>query len=81
MEATIILKYDNAKTASAIAQAVTPDNATAPPGLKVETFIDRCNVITTIKFDGKIGTFLSTIDDLLEGISTAEKTLRLTRLK
>ena len=81
MEATIVLKYSNTKTAAAIAKAVTPDNATTPPGLQVETSVSRCHVVTSIKLDGKIATFLSTIDDLLESISTAEKTLKLARRK
>ncbi len=81
MEATIVLKYSNTKTAVTIAKAVTPDNATATPGLKVETSVSRCQVITSIKLDGKIATFLSTIDDLLESVSTAEKTLKLARRK
>jgi hypothetical protein len=81
LEATLTLKYADAKTARAIAQAVAPDNAAAPPHLKVETTTINCNVITTIKLDGKITTLLSTIDDLLENVATAEKTLQLTRRK
>lgn len=81
MEATITLKYADAKTACAIARAVAPDNAITPPHLKVETSTNNCDVVTTIKLDGKIATLISTIDDLLESISTAEKTLQVTQRK
>lgn len=81
MEATIKLEYDDAKTAQSIAKAVSPDNLKAPPGLEVLTETNGNQVLTKISLDGKLATFIATIDDLLESISTAEKTLRIVRRK
>lgn len=81
MEATITLEYSDAKTAEAIANAVSPDNFKAPAGLLVKTFRNGNNVITEIKAEEKIATFIATIDDLLFSVSTAEKTLRIAKEK
>ena len=75
MQATIQLEYKDAKTAQAIAEAVSPDNFKTPAGLKVKTTRQSSVVITNIECDGKIATFTATIDDLLFCASTAEKTL------
>ena len=75
MQATITLEYDGAKTAKAIAKAVSPDNSEVPKGLKVTTEQKGAIVITDITLDGKLSTFLATIDDLLESASTAEKAI------
>ena len=75
LEATITLKYKNPQTAKAIADAVSPDNFKTPPGTSVKTEQKANQVITQIKTQEKITTFLATIDDLLFCASTAEKTL------
>jgi tRNA threonylcarbamoyladenosine modification (KEOPS) complex Pcc1 subunit len=76
LEATIILEYDHPKTAEAIVNAVSPDNFKAPIGLAIKTERTVNRVITKIKTDGKLSTFIATIDDLLFCVSTAEKMLR-----
>lgn len=76
MEAKIIMIYDDEKEAEAVSQAVSPDNVKAPKELFIETGAENNRVITSIKYDGKrVETFLSTIDDLLSCVSTAEKTI------
>jgi len=75
LQATITLEYPDAKTAEAVAKAVSPDNLKAPNGLKINTTTDNCKVITTIFCEGPLATFTATIDDLLFSTSTAEKTL------
>ena len=77
MEATITLEYANAKTADAIANAVSPDNFKTPTGLTIKTERRNSNVLTEITAEGKLSTFIATIDDLLFCVSTAEKTLRM----
>ena len=77
LEATITLEYKDAKTAEAIAQAVSPDNFKTPIGLQVKTERENNKVITQIRCDGKLATFTATIDDLLFSASTAEKTLKI----
>jgi len=75
MEAEILLKYANRREAEAVARAVSPDNVKVPCGLSVETKASGSKVFTTISYSGeRVGTFISTIDDLLSCISVAERT-------
>jgi len=76
LKATIALEYENEKTAEAIAKAVSPDNFKTPAGLTVKTERAGNRVVTEIAAEGKMATFIATIDDLLFCVSTAEKTLR-----
>ena len=76
MEATITLEYGDQKTAKAIANAVSPDNFKTPTGLTIKTARKNNHVLTEVKTEGKLATFIATIDDLLFCVSTAEKTLR-----
>jgi hypothetical protein len=76
LEATITLEYGDAKTADAIANAVSPDNFKTPTGLFIKTVREGSHVLTEVKAEGKLSTFIATIDDLLFCVSTAEKTLR-----
>jgi hypothetical protein len=75
LEATITLEYADAKTADAIANAVSPDNFKTPAGLFIKTARKGSRVLTEVKIEGKLATFIATIDDLLFCVSTAEKTL------
>lgn len=77
LEAEIFLKYDDERLAEAIAKAVSPDNFKAPTGLSIKTTRTGKEILTKIKYDGKITTFIATIDDLLFSVSTAEKVLKL----
>ncbi len=79
MEATIILEYGNAQTAKAVADAVSPDNLKTPADLTVKTVRKQNVVLTEIRAEGKMATFIATVDDLLCSISTAERTLRTIR--
>ncbi|TRO44242.1 KEOPS complex subunit [Candidatus Bathyarchaeota archaeon] len=76
MEATITLEYEDMRTADAVAAAVSPDNYKTPVRLAVRTMRTNNTVVTKIKTDGKMTTFIATIDDLLSSVSTAEKTLK-----
>ena len=76
LEATITLEYEDVRTAEAVAAAVSPDNYKTPVGLAVRTMWTDNTVVTKIKTDGKMATFIATIDDLLSSVSTAEKTLK-----
>ena len=75
METTITLKYGDEKTAEAIASAVSPDNFKTPTGLTIETLRNKNKVVTEIKAQKKLATFIATIDDLLFSVSTAEKAI------
>jgi hypothetical protein len=76
LQATITLEYADAKTADAIANAASPDNFKTPRGLTIKTTRKNSQVVTEITAEGKLSTFIATIDDLLFCASTAEKTLR-----
>ena len=76
MEAKITLTYRSESEAETVANAVSPDNMKVPEGLSIETAAFGRKVITSIKYTGgRLGTLVSTIDDLLSCISVAEKTL------
>ena len=76
MEAAVTLEYQDAKTAKAVAEAVSPDNFKTPVGLQVKTVRENYTVISEIKCDGKLATFTATIDDLLFSATTAEKAIQ-----
>lgn len=76
LETEIILEYDDTKTAKAIAKALSPDNLKTPNGLSVETISKKKRVLTRITCEGRLATFIATIDDLLFCASTAERILR-----
>lgn len=76
MEATITLEYDDRKVAEAVADSVSPDNYKTPENLAIKTARKDNIVITEIKSEEKIMTFIATIDDLLFSVSLAEKTLK-----
>ena len=77
LEATVTLEYDDERTAEAVAKAVGPDNLKTPVGLSVKTVREGRCVVTEIKAEGKMPTFIATIDDLLSCASTAEKAVRI----
>jgi hypothetical protein len=76
LEATITLEYNDAKTAEAVADAVSPDNFKTPVGLTVKTIQRKNVVVTEVVAGGKMATFIATIDDLLSSVTVAEKTVR-----
>lgn len=76
MEAKVVLSYDDARVAAAVAKAVSPDNFKVPEGLAVETSFSGKMVTTRIVCREKLATFVATIDDLLSSVSTAEKTVK-----
>lgn len=75
LETTIRLEYDHASTAAAIARAVSPENLKSPPGLSVKTTQEGCFVVTVVKGEVEVLTFIATVDDLLSSVCIAEKAL------
>jgi len=78
IEAKVVLKYENEEKAEAVASAVSPDNVKYQE-LSIRTFNDGCQVATLISCKGKIGTFITTVDDLLRCLIVAEKTINLVK--
>ena len=81
LQATIVIEYPSSRTAKAIANAVSPDNFSTPDALTVKTDQTKNQVSIEINTENKITTLISTIDDLLECISAAEKTLKVLKTK
>ena len=79
LEATITLEYDDEAVAEAVAAAVSPDNFKTPADLAVVTARKRNLVTTEIHSEGKMATFIATIDDLLFCVSVAERALKAVR--
>jgi tRNA threonylcarbamoyladenosine modification (KEOPS) complex Pcc1 subunit len=79
LEAKIALEYDEEKAAEAVSKAVSPDNLKTPKGLSVNTKRRARRVITHVIYDGKLPTFIATIDDLLFSVSTAEKAVQVAK--
>lgn len=75
MEANIDVSYKTMKEATAVAEAVRPDNVKTPKGLSIKTTAHGVKVSTEITCQTKLETFIATIDDLLSAISVAEKSL------
>jgi len=75
LKAEISLSYKNVEEADAVAKAVSPDNVVVPKGLFIRTLRRRNKVFTKIECKTRLQTFISTIDDLLNAISIAEKSL------
>jgi hypothetical protein len=79
LEATITLEYDDPQTAQAIAEAVSPDNLEVPAGLTVKTQWVGNLVVSEVALEGKMATFIATLDDLLSCVSAAEKSLHVVK--
>ena len=76
MEAKITLIYKSESEAETVANAVSPDNMKVPEDLSIETVASGRKVVTSIRYTGgRLGTLISTIDDLLSCVSVAEKTI------
>jgi len=73
LEAKIVLSYRSLLEAEAVAKAVSPDNVRVPLGLFVKTMRRGKRVFTIIECETRLQTFVATIDDLLSGVSVAER--------
>jgi hypothetical protein len=75
-EAWLTIRFKNSKIAKAVAKAVSPDNATAPKDLTVETISKGKKVYCKVVCFKSAETFLATLDDLLSSISMAERMIK-----
>ena len=73
MQAVIKISYSDKIFAKSVFNAVNPDNLTAPPPLKVKSYLKNNTLINEIVLENNnFERFLSTIDDLLISIILAE---------
>lgn len=75
MEAKIVLSYKSPREAEAIAEAISPDNVKAPPDLTIKTTKRGPKVITLVKCQRNLESFIATIDDLLMSVQVAERVI------
>lgn len=75
LEAEISLSYKTNTQAKAVADAVSPDNVKIPEGLTIKTLQRGRKVLTSIKCKSSLLTFIATIDDLLDAVSIAERSI------
>jgi len=76
VEGEVEISYESERGATAVAEAISPDNVKVPHGLFIKTKQIGSKVLTQIRCELKLQTFIATIDDLLCCISTAEKAFR-----
>ena len=74
-EAELTIRYPDEKTATAVVEAVNPDNYQAPKGLELKVERIRMEVLIRVCCPKGIGSLLSTLDDLLSCLGAAEKAL------
>lgn len=63
------IEFDSKKEIDTLIDALTPDNVRIPEGLKINIRCENKCLIIDIQCKNGSGTFLNTIDELLEHIS------------
>ena len=77
--AKIEIVYEDSEIASSIIKAITPDNLTVPEGIKIEARSKNFELELLVSCTRGMGSFISTIDDILSCIQSAEKVLEVSR--
>ncbi len=76
LEAKVKISYPDEATALAALESVEPDNLEAPEGIKIHAERIKNELLITVATSRGVGTFASTLDDLLSCLSAAEKALK-----
>jgi hypothetical protein len=63
------IEFDSKKEIDTMISVLTPDNVRIPEGLKIDIRSENKYLIIDIQCENGSGTFLNTIDELLEHIS------------
>jgi hypothetical protein len=66
------IEFDSKKEIDTMINALTPDNVRIPEGLKINIRAENKCLIIDIQCKNGSGTFLNTIDELLEHISLSK---------
>ena len=75
IKAKLRVSTDNHEMSRSIIECVEPDNV-GMKGFKVASRAASKNALLSITFDGRIETFISSLDDLLRCIQAARATLK-----
>ena len=72
----IRIQYDDLETVEAVLQSITPDNMTIPEGMTLVAKTDGNSLIIKVVCEKSLGSLVSTLDDLLSCIQSAEKAIK-----
>ena len=72
IKSSVKIEFDSEKEIDTIINALTPDNVRIPEGLKINIRAENKCLIIDIQCKNGSGTFLNTIDELLEHISLSK---------
>jgi len=75
-ETEINIQYDDAQTAKAVLQSIVPDNMTIPEGITLNAQVEGKTLIIKVHCTKNLGSLVSTLDDLLSCVQSAEKTIK-----
>ncbi|MCX6642279.1 MAG: KEOPS complex subunit Pcc1 [Candidatus Bathyarchaeota archaeon] len=74
-EAKITIRYSDMEIANAVLEAIGPDNCQVPEGIVIEATLVGSVLNLEILCAKGVGSFITTLDDLLACISAAEKAI------
>lgn len=72
IKSSMKIEFDSKKEIDTLIDALTPDNVRIPEGLKINIRAENKCLIIDIQCKNGSGTFLNTIDELLEHISLSK---------
>jgi hypothetical protein len=72
IKSSMKIEFDSKKEIDTLINALTPDNVRIPEGLKINIRAENKCLIIDIQCKNGSGTFLNTIDELLEHISLSK---------
>lgn len=72
IKSSMKIEFDSKKEVDTMINALTPDNVRIPKGLKINIRSENKCLIVDIQCKNGSGTFLNTIDELLEHISLSK---------
>jgi len=72
---TLTISYGDERIASAVAEAVSPDNFDAPEDIRVESLAHGERVFAVIEGTSSLERLVSTVEDLLSCIQAAERSI------
>lgn len=73
IESSMKIEFDNKREIDTMISVLTPDNVRIPEGLKIDIRSENKYLIIDIQCENGSGTFLNTIDELLEHISLSRR--------
>lgn len=69
IKSSMKIEFDSKREIDTMISVLTPDNVRIPEGLKIDIRSENKYLIINIQCENGSGTFLNTIDELLEHIS------------